>query len=97
MQSKGSMMRKTTTGIIAAAILAAFAGAALAAQPCTSEPKAKWMSDKDFRAKVEGQGYKVKRIKTEGSCYEVHGENKAGKKVEAYFNRVDAILVKEEG
>lgn len=63
---------------------------------CTDQPKNKWMSEADFKKKVEGMGYKIKRFKQPGSCYEIYGMNKDGKKVEVYFNPVDATVTKEE-
>lgn len=64
---------------------------------CTNEPKAKWMKDKDVQAKLEKQGYAVKRIKTEGSCYEAYVQGKDGRKMELLVNPVDGTPVKEEG
>lgn len=62
---------------------------------CTEEPKDKWMKEEDFKAKVEGLGYKIKKFKQPGTCYEIYGTNKEGKKVEIYFNPVDGSIVKE--
>lgn len=81
--------------IIALAILAT-SGLAHAKKDCTSEPQSKWMSEADFKAKIEGQGYKISKFKQPGTCYEIYGTNAAGKKVEVYFNPVDASIVKEE-
>lgn len=63
---------------------------------CTNEPKSKWMSEADFKAKVEAEGYKISRFKQPGSCYEIYGTNKDGQKVEIYFNPVDGSIVKEK-
>lgn len=67
-----------------------------AKKSCTEQPKDKWMTEADFKKKVEGQGYKINKFKQPGSCYEIYGLNKDGKKVEVYFNPVDASVVKEE-
>ncbi len=69
---------------------------ALAKKNCTELPKDKWMKEDEFKMKVEGQGYKINKFKQPGSCYEIYGINKDGKKVEVYFNPVDATIVKEE-
>lgn len=61
---------------------------------CTDEPKEKWMSEADFKKKVEAEGYTIKKFKQPGSCYEIYGTNKEGKKVEIYFNPVDGSIVK---
>lgn len=65
---------------------------ALAKKECTKEPKEKWMSEADFKKKVEAEGYKIKKFKTPGTCYEIYGTNKEGKKVEIYFNPVDGSI-----
>ncbi len=69
---------------------------AYAKKNCTTEPKEKWMTEADFKKKVEADGYKIRKFKTPGSCYEIYGTNKEGKKVEVYFNPVDASIVKFE-
>jgi hypothetical protein len=69
---------------------------AYAKKNCTDQPKDKWMTEGDFKKKVEGFGYKINKFKQPGSCYEIYGTNKDGKKVEVYFNPVDASVVKEK-
>lgn len=69
---------------------------ALAKKDCTTEPKDKWMSEADFKAKVEAEGYKINKFKTPGTCYEIYGTDKDGKKVEIYFNPVDGSIVKSK-
>ncbi len=66
-----------------------------AKKSCTDQPKDKWMREADFKAKVEGLGYNIRKFKQPGTCYEIYGTNKEGKKVEIYFNPVDASIVKE--
>jgi hypothetical protein len=61
---------------------------------CTDEPKDKWMSESDFKKKVEAEGYTIKKFKQPGTCYEIYGTNKEGQKVEIYFNPVDGSVVK---
>lgn len=71
-------------------------GTAQAKKNCTDQPKDKWMSEADFKKKVEAEGYKISKFKQPGTCYEVYGTNKDGKKVEIYFNPVDGSIVKSE-
>lgn len=73
-----------------------FSVAGYAKKNCTDEPKDKWMSEEEFQKKVESQGYKIKKFKQPGTCYEIYGLNKEGKKVEIYFNPVDGSIVKEK-
>lgn len=67
-----------------------------AKKTCTDQPKEKWMKQDDFKKTVEGLGYRISKFKQPGTCYEIYGFNKDGKKVEVYFNPVDASVVKEE-
>lgn len=71
-------------------------GAVFAKKNCTDQPKEKWMKEEDFKKKVEEQGYKIRKFKQPGTCYEIYGQNKDGKKVEIYFNPVDGSIVKEK-
>lgn len=66
---------------------------AFAKKNCTDQPKEKWMKEEDFKKKVESEGYTIKKFKQPGTCYEIYGTNKEGKKVEIYFNPVDASIV----
>ncbi|MFN7903969.1 MAG: PepSY domain-containing protein [Pseudobdellovibrionaceae bacterium] len=82
--------------IILMTLLALTGLSAQAKKTCTDQPKDKWMTEGDFKKKVEGMGYKISKFKQPGSCYEIYGVNKNGKKVEVYFNPVDATITKEE-
>lgn len=60
---------------------AAFAG------PACNVPQEKWMAEADFKAQVTKQGYQIKTFKvSKGKCYEIYGVDKAGTKVEIYFD-----------
>jgi hypothetical protein len=48
------------------------------------------------QGELEREGYRVTRIKAEGSCYEIKAEDKAGRRVELKLNPVDGGLRKEE-
>lgn len=71
-------------------------GTALAKKNCTDQPKEKWMTETEFKKQVEAKGYKIRKFKQPGTCYEIYGLNKEGKKVEIYFNPVDGSIVKEK-
>lgn len=80
-------------------LLAAIAVTGLSAHAkknCTDLPKDQWMKEADFKNKVVSLGYQIKKFKQPGTCYEIYGYNKNGKKVEVYFNPVDASVVKEK-
>lgn len=73
-------------------------GTAFADAECTTEPKTKWLDKTAFQKSLTDKGYKIKVFKEtkKGNCYEIYGWDKAGKKVEIYFNPVTGAVVKEE-
>jgi hypothetical protein len=81
---------------VSVAALIGFSGAAFAKADCTAHPKSEWMKESDARAKLEGQGYKIKKFKVDGNCYEIYGHNKDGKKVEIYYDAKTLAVVKSE-
>ena len=74
----------------------AFANAAYAKKNCTDQSKENWMTIESFKEKVKKQGYVIRKFKQPGSCYEIYGTDKKGKKVEIYFNPVDGSIVKSK-
>ncbi|QDK47077.1 PepSY domain-containing protein [Bdellovibrio sp. ZAP7] len=82
--------------IILLAVLSLLSTSAFAKKNCTDEPKDKWMSEADFKKKVESEGYKISKFKQPGTCYEIYGTDKDGKKVEIYFNPVDGSITKQK-
>jgi hypothetical protein len=70
--------------------------AAFAKADCTAHPKGEWMKESDARAQLEAQGYKIKKFKVDGNCYEIYGHNKEGKKVEIYYDTKTLDVVKSE-
>ncbi|MBK9038038.1 MAG: PepSY domain-containing protein [Bdellovibrionales bacterium] len=69
-------------------------GVAHAKKSCTDQPKDKWMKEEDLKKRLEGEGYKIRKFKQPGTCYEIYGTDKDGKDVEIYFNPVDGAIVK---
>ncbi|WP_429818377.1 PepSY domain-containing protein [Ensifer sp. B1-9] len=55
-------------------------------QNCTQAPKDKWLSENSIKDKAKATGLDVRRVKMEGSCYEVYAIDAKGNKVEALFN-----------
>jgi hypothetical protein len=90
-------MGHTTRLALLTTLALAIAGAAAAGPKCTSEPKSKWLSEADMRAKIDKLGYtRIKTFQVTGSCYEIYGWTKDGKKAEVYFNPVTGEIVKGE-
>ncbi|EJB07225.1 hypothetical protein Rleg9DRAFT_6231 [Rhizobium leguminosarum bv. trifolii WSM597] len=81
--------------IAAVAIVAATPILALASPSCTKEPKSKWMSEDAMKTKIDSLGYKVKTFEITGSCYEIYGKDKDGKRAEVYFNPVSGDIVQK--
>jgi hypothetical protein len=82
--------------ILIAPLLIAISGAALAGPSC-QVPEDKWMKEADFRKTVEAQGYQIKTFKvSKGRCYEIYGHDKAGKKVEIYFDPASAAVLERK-
>ena len=71
--------------------VSAFAGA-----KCENHPKSEWMSEADAKAKIEAQGYKIRKFKVDGNCYEIYGTNKDNKRAEVYFDTKTLAVVKAE-
>lgn len=76
-------------------------GLALASQaqagPSCAASKDGWKPEAEFRKELEAQGYQIKVFKvTKGNCYEIYGHDKAGNKVEIYFDPVSGKPVKSE-
>lgn len=63
---------------------------------CTDQPKEKWMKEDDFKKAKEAEGYKIRKFKQPGTCYEIYGTNSQGQDVEIYFDPVDGKIIKEE-
>jgi len=69
---------------------------AFAAANCLKYPKAEWMPEAQAKAKIESMGYKIRKFKVDGNCYEIYGHNKEGKKAEVYFDAKTLAVVKAE-
>ena len=82
--------------ILALSLALGFSGAAFAKADCTAHPKSEWMKESDAKAQLEAQGYKIRKFKVDGNCYEIYGHDKNGKKVEIYYDAKTLAVVKSE-
>ena len=87
---------KQTMFAIALGLCACVSMPAFAKANCKAYPKAEWMKEADAKAKIEAQGYTISKFKVDGNCYEIYGRNKAGKKVEIYYDAKTLDIVKSE-
>ncbi len=87
-------MRTFFIAAATAATAISIASAAAASPACTTQPKSKWLSEAQMKAKIEQLGYnKIKVFQVSGSCYEIYARTKDGKKAEVYFNPVTGAVV----
>ncbi|QDF95347.1 hypothetical protein CJ010_01665 [Azoarcus sp. DD4] len=71
--------------------------AAVAGPQCTEAAKDSWLPEATMKQKIADAGYVIDKFKvTSGNCYEIYGKDKAGQKVEIYFNPVDGSVAKEK-
>lgn len=76
--------------------LLAISSAALAGPQCTTQPATEWLPAEEMKKKVAAMGHNVDVFKTtKGNCYEIYGRDKAGKRIEIYFNPVSGEIVRE--
>lgn len=68
----------------------------IAAADCKAYPKEEWASEDTLKEALDAEGYTIKKFKIDGDCYEIYGRNKAGKKVEIYFDMKTLDIVKAE-
>lgn len=89
-------MKMLKTMTLALGLILFGSGTAFAKKNCTDAPKKEWMSVEEFKKKAEAEGYKIRKFKQPGTCYEIYGTDKNGKDVEIYFNPVDGSIVKSK-
>ena len=85
---------KTLLTVMGVALLTS--SVAHAKKSCTDLPKSKWMSTEEFKKQKEAEGYKIRKFKQPGTCYEIYGTDKNGRDIEIYFNPVDGSIVKSK-
>ena len=85
-----STVTKTPHFALAALLAATFAGGAGATglAACESGPKSGWQPPEKLEKQLTDKGWKVRRIKEDGGCYEVYALDDKGERVEAYFHPV---------
>lgn len=87
------MKSMVLTAALAASVLAS--GSALASDKC-SVPQHEWQPQQALQQKLEGEGWKIKKLKVDDGCYEVYGFNAEGKRMEVYFNPKTFDVVKSK-
>lgn len=83
------MLRMTIAlAVTIAAALAAGGANATGLATCDSGPRSGWQPQEKLEKQLTEGGWKVRRIKEDGGCYEVYALDDKGQRVEAYFHPV---------
>ncbi len=91
---KSMFLSAALTAALFTATAASFgSGAAFASDKC-SVPRAEWQPKEALQQKLEGDGWKIKKIKVDDGCYEVYGSDATGKRRETYFDPKTFVAVK---
>ncbi len=72
--------------VLTGGLAAASASQATGLATCESGSKETWQSQEKLEKSLTEKGWKVRRIKVDGGCYEVYALNEKGERVEAYFH-----------
>ena len=85
--------------LLTAFALTAIAGAAFAhgAVSCPVVPKEEKKGQMELQKKLEGEGWKIRKVQNYNNCYEVYGFDSQGKKAEAFFHPKTFERVYPEG
>lgn len=84
------MLPRPLLHLLSLAVLALPAAGASATglATCDSGPKSGWAPVETLEKRLVDQGWKVRRVKEDGGCYEVYAIDDKGQRVEAYFHPV---------
>lgn len=66
---------------------------AFADDDCSAAPRDQWLQPDQIKAKAEEMGYTVRSVGEDDGCLEVKGFDKAGAKIEVYFDPVTGAVV----
>ena len=60
---------------------------------CDSGPRETWQAQEKLEKILVDRGWKIRRVKEDGGCYEVYAFDEKGERVEAYFHPKTLALV----
>lgn len=87
------MHKVINTSLFIATITLSAHGYATGLATCDSGPESGWQPREKLETMLVEKGWKVRRIKVDGGCYEVYALNDEGKRVEVYFHPVTLASV----
>ncbi|MBR1215683.1 PepSY domain-containing protein [Bradyrhizobium sp. JYMT SZCCT0180] len=82
------MKRVLQMALVIGSFAPSYEAAATGLATCNSGPQSGWQSEESLSKKLIDQGWKIRRIKIDGGCYEVYAINEKGQRVESYFHPV---------
>lgn len=93
------MKHLPTTVLFCLAITLPQLSSATGRMTCDSGNQSTWKSQDELKASVLAEGWKIRRIKIDGGCYELYGTTPEGQRVEAYFDplTLEKLLVAQRG
>ena len=87
-------MKFTIQSAVACAVLGiATQAEATGLATCDSGPQAGWQPQEKLEKQLTDKGWKIRRVKEDGGCYEVYAFDERGERVEAYFHPKTLALV----
>ena len=82
-------MKRLSAALIGLMSLSIASGAgATGLATCDSGAQTGWKSQDELKKQLSDKGWKIRRIKIDGGCYEVYAINDKGERVESYFHPV---------
>ena len=87
------MKRLLISSVCLLALFAASQGRATGLATCDSGQRETWQSQEKLEKMLTDRGWKIRRVKEDGGCYEVYAFDAAGERVEAYFHPKTLDLV----
>lgn len=90
-----NLAHRTAYALLALA-LSTLSVPSLADTDCTRSDRSTWMPESQFREQMKRQGVQITKFRiTPGNCYEIYGFDDEGRKLEIYYDPVDARPVAE--
>ena len=87
-------MNLTSSAVfVSLALLGATGVHATGLATCDSGPETSWQPQEKLDKQLTERGWKIRRIKVDGGCYEVYAFDEKGERVEAYFHPKTLSLV----
>ena len=87
------MKRVLVLSVCLFSLFAAAQGRATGLATCDSGPRDTWQSQEKLEKMLTDRGWKIRRVKEDGGCYEVYAFDETGERVEAYFHPKTLDLV----